>query len=95
MHDHLPKWNSSCLLENHLWLLEVSYSKQLVTLLFELGAKVSIIDTTFARKVGCVIDEIITKNMWVLERIHSVRSPHEGEDHVKRAHSLLLRCMGR
>uniref|UniRef100_A0AAV1TVW3 Peptidase A2 domain-containing protein n=1 Tax=Peronospora matthiolae TaxID=2874970 RepID=A0AAV1TVW3_9STRA len=27
------------------------------TLLFDLGAEVSIIDTTFARKVGCVINE--------------------------------------
>ena len=27
------------------------------TLLFDSGAKVSIIDTTFARKIGCIIDE--------------------------------------
>ena len=27
------------------------------TLLFDSGAEISIIDTTFARKVGCVIDE--------------------------------------
>ena len=44
------------------------------TLLFDSGAEVSIIDTTFARKVGCVIDESqeqecmgIGKNMHMTE----------------------------
>ena len=54
------------------WLLEVSYSELVVqasqgrsklnneksTLLFDSRAKPSIIDATFSRNVGCVIDEI-------------------------------------
>ena len=44
------------------------------TLLFDSGAEVSIIDTTFARKVGCIIDETqkqecvgIGENMYMTE----------------------------
>ena len=35
--------------------------KEKATMLFDIGAEVSIIDTTFARKVGCMIDESQTQ----------------------------------
>ena len=55
------------------------------TLLFDSGSEVTIIDTTFARKVGCVIDESqkqkcvgIGQNLYMAEGRTKVKMPLNG-----------------
>ena len=69
-HDHPPRWSSSCLLENHVVVGSIipqtssserprlgKNNNEKAILLFDSRAEFSIIDTTFARKAGCVIGE--------------------------------------
>ena len=42
----------------------VKINNEKTTILLDSGAEISIVDTAFARKVGCVIDENPNRNVW-------------------------------